>query len=53
MKAGVQLVELLDADVFVAQADVAMYEAKCERESNAVLYAPAAFESPAESRRVG
>ena len=32
--------ELLDADVFVAQADMAMYEAKCTRESNAVLYAP-------------
>lgn len=45
--------ELLDADVFVAQADVAMYEAKCERGSNAVLYAPAAFETPTESRRVG
>jgi diguanylate cyclase (GGDEF)-like protein/PAS domain S-box-containing protein len=30
----------VDADAFVAQADVAMYEAKCKRDSNAVLYAP-------------
>ncbi len=32
--------ELVDADTFVAQADMAMYEAKCVRESNAVLYEP-------------
>ncbi len=32
--------ELVDADTFVAQADVAMYEAKADHESGAVLYAP-------------
>lgn len=31
--------DLIDADAFVAQADGAMYEAKCTRQSNAVLYA--------------
>ncbi len=32
--------ELVDADTFVAQADLAMYEAKASRESGAVLYTP-------------
>ncbi len=32
--------EELGADEFVAQADMAMYEAKCTRRSKAVLYAP-------------
>jgi diguanylate cyclase (GGDEF)-like protein/PAS domain S-box-containing protein len=41
--------EALDADEFVAQADLAMYEAKCTHRSSAVLYSPeavVALESP-------
>ena len=42
--------ELLDADAFVAQADIAMYEAKCTRQSSAVLYAPAGEPETAQAR---
>jgi diguanylate cyclase (GGDEF)-like protein/PAS domain S-box-containing protein len=43
--------DLIDADTFVAQADSAMYEAKCTRASSAVLYAPTRTRSGAWRER--